>query len=167
MMEFNTTMNPAFIQRIINEHPEATRRGIRQGMFTVGHVLRKKAQRNIIKGPKTGRFYNVPGRSNKHRASAPGEPPANLFGNLQKSVGFNLVGADDMKFGYRETASNGVSVPYGRILELGGTISRPGTKGPGMQVIAPRPNLSKVVAQTEKQAEVYMAKEIEDALVPR
>ena len=42
--------------------PQATRRGIRQGFFRLGKDLVKDAKQLIIKGPKTGRLYRIPGR---------------------------------------------------------------------------------------------------------
>lgn len=93
----------------INKIGRSTDEGIRKAFFTVGTLLRKEARRSIIQGPKTGRLYRIKGR--RHRASAPGEPPANFTGTLQKSVGFKTHGKRELEFGAR--------APYAAFLELG------------------------------------------------
>lgn len=123
----------------------AGRRGIRQGFYELGKDLVKQARQNIIKGPKTGVVYKVRGRRRRHRASAAGQPPANLTGTLQKSVGFQLQGSHEMEFGYRDSA------PYGVFLE-GGTRN-----------MEPRPNLIKVVEGSPKNAREHFTREIAKA----
>lgn len=124
-----------------------TYRGIRQGWYRAGQKMRAEAQQNILKGPKTGRLYRVPGRKRRHRASAPGESPANLTGALRKSVGYEIRGVEQFEFGYRDTK-------YGRRLELG---DRPGKQPPRIE---PRPNLSKVVKRNERNIKRYMSTSI-------
>jgi hypothetical protein len=119
-----------------------TERSIRQSFYKIGTQLMKEARRSIIQGPKTGRVYRIKGRKRRHRASAPGEPPANLFGNLQKSVNFEVRGSKEMIFG----AGNDSDVKYARILELGGN-----TK---FATIQPRPYLIRAINEKEKQTDV-------------
>lgn len=141
----------AFIS--IDNLEQATRRGIRQGFFRSGQKLRADARRNIIKGPKTGRLYRVRGRKRRHRASAPGESPANLTGNLQRSVGFQIYGMDRMEFGYRESGggARSGSAFYGKFLELG-THKR----ATGQRLIEPRPNLNPTVKRNNRNVQRYM-----------
>ncbi len=117
-------------------------RGIRQGFFELGRELVSDAKTAITKGPKTGKFYRVRGRKRKHRASAPGQAPANITGKLRNSVGFQISGSDRMEFGYRD------SVDYGKYLERG--TSR----------MEPRPNIGPTVDKNEKNAEVILSNNI-------
>lgn len=110
-IEAHEANNEVFIQ--IKNAPDATKRGIRNAFYLVGHALRKDSRRRIINGPKTGALYRIKGRENLHRASAPFESPANLFGKLQKAIGFQINGSETMDYGVRE------KVKYGVYLELG------------------------------------------------
>jgi len=65
------------------------------------------AVRSIQKGPKTGRVYG----KRKHRASAPGQPPATDTGALASSV----QRVDDKA----TTVAVGTGLGYGRDLEFG------------------------------------------------
>lgn len=54
------------------------------GLMDYATRVKDRAHERIISGPKTGRIYVKPdGRI--HRASAPGESPANDYGDLAKS----------------------------------------------------------------------------------
>lgn len=121
-----------------------TSRGIRQGFFRAGHKMSADARLNLIKAPKTGRLYKIRGRKQLHRASAPGESPANLTGALKKSVAFKIQGMEHFEFGYDD------STKYGRRLELG---DRPGKKPPRIEA---RPNLAKVVKENQRNMKQYM-----------
>lgn len=115
-MSFNvkqsTQNRRVFIQ--IRDIERRYQQSIRMAFYKIGKELTKEARRSIIQGPKTGRVYRVTGRKRRHRASAPGEAPANLFGNLQKSIGFIVKGSRDMEFG-----AGNQDVLYARRLELG------------------------------------------------
>lgn len=76
-------------------------RGIRQGMFKAGDLLKKTMRNEIIRGQKTGRVYRIRrGKTIKnHRASAAGETAANLSGTYQKSIGYKLRGWESLEFG--------------------------------------------------------------------
>lgn len=90
--------------------------------------------RNIIKrGPKTGVLYRIPGRKRRHRASAPGEAPANLTGKLRRGVNFQVKGNDQMEFGDTEL--------YGKFLEM------------GTRKMARRPHLEPAVKANQRYAE--------------
>lgn len=130
---------------LINALQKATPRGIRQGFFALGRDNVKDARQAIIRGKKSGRLYNIPGRKRRHRASAPGEAPANLTGKLQKSVGFQIQGAEEMEFGYRD------AVDYGAFLELGTT------------KMAKRPNLEPTVFKNVVKGRRHFEREIKKA----
>lgn len=125
--------------------------GLRQGLHRLGNLLTKRARKLIRKGPKTGRFYRIKGRKRLHRASAPGQPPANLFGNLARSIGYQIIGRDM----YFETRGNENGQPvqpggvsYGRWLDSDeGVIKR-------------RPFLSRTVREFENTANNILNNEV-------
>lgn len=116
-----------------SRHREMIYRGARMAFYDIGNENVKYTRMIILKGPKTGRFYRIPGRKRLHRASAPGEAPANLFGKLRKGVDFEVRGNNQMEFGD--------TVQYGYWLELGS--SR----------MEPRPHLMKAIKTNERYAE--------------
>ena len=103
---------------------ENTRRGIRAGFFRLGPLLRDELRKEVIKKNKTGRIYPAgktkTGRQRRHRASAPGETPANRTGNYRRNIGYQLHGSERMEFGVRDGA------PYAEILENKDKLDRPG-----------------------------------------
>lgn len=102
--------NRKIIKRI-SRHRVATEQGIRMGMMDTGQMLVKTGRGLIRKGPKTGRLYRIPGRRRRHRASSPGEAPANRTGMLARSQGFKVSGFSEMAYGER--------AEYAPFLELG------------------------------------------------
>jgi hypothetical protein len=112
--------------------------------YELGKELTKEARRSIIKGPKTGRFYRIKGRKRRHRASAKGEPPANLFGNLQKSIDFLVKGSRNMEFG-----AGNKDLLYARRLELGD------------DHVKKRPYLLRAINKKEKDTERIFENELE------
>jgi len=111
--------NQAIILRL-KSSPKNAKVGIVTGFHRLGNLEVLHARKLIRKGPKTGRLYSIPGRKRRHRASAPGQSPANLFGNLARSIGYQIYG-DEMSFMTRGNSKgpavqiNGVS--YGGFLE--------------------------------------------------
>ena len=97
--------------RDIAHHSQYMARGHRIAFYNIGKENTRYTREIIKNGPKTGRLYRIPGRKKRHRASAPGEPPANLTGKLRGSVNFSVKGTDQMEFGD--------TVPYGFFLERG------------------------------------------------
>jgi len=120
---------------------------IRKGWYFVGKELQREARQSIIKGPKTGRFYNVKGRKRRHRASAPFEAPATLSGDLQKSVDFLVHGWQRMSFG-----AGSDEIDYAKYLEDGTT------------KMTERPYLLRAILNKEKQTRVIMARELKKGL---
>lgn len=119
--------------RDIERHGEMAVKSSRIALYNIGKENTRYARQLIIRGPKTGRLYRIKGRKRRHRASAPGEAPANLTGRLQKSVNFIVNGHDEMKFGDQ--------AEYGLFLEL------------GTRKMKPRPHLSTTVNATKPFAE--------------
>lgn len=81
----------------IDKLPLASINGMRQGLFVVGKFLTKKTSENILRTPKTGRYYKY--KSRNYRASAPGEYPANRSGTNRRSIQFIVKGKKKMIFG--------------------------------------------------------------------
>ncbi len=80
-----------------------TRRSIRHGWFALGADLKRTANKEILRKPKSGRVYYVrgpSGRRRRHVASAPGETHANLSGALRKSLSWKVRGHHQLEFGY-------------------------------------------------------------------
>ena len=138
--------NAKSIQKI-GQIDEDTRRGIRRSFYLLGKDLIRTAKQSIIKGPKSGKLYRITGRKNRHRASSPGEAPANLTGNLQKSVDFVVHGSDQMIFGAGNTDIN-----YAGYLEE------------GTKRMAERPYLKKSLEENERNAEKYFERGIKAEL---
>jgi len=91
----------------IDKLPLACINGMRQGLFVVGKFLTKKTSENILRTPKTGRYYKYKGR--KYQASAVGEFPANRSGDNRRSIQFKVKGKKKMIFG--------ADAPYSKYLE--------------------------------------------------
>lgn len=77
--------------------------GIRKAFYYIGKDLQQTSQQSILSKNKTGKVYLVRlGKIKKrHQASAEGQAPANLTGNLRKSIGYEVRGGDQMEFGSR------------------------------------------------------------------
>ena len=147
-MSFNLEVSPGNKKIFLDLSRSAagTERGIRQGFWSIARELRTGVRKRIKEKPKTGRRYRIKGRRRRHRASAPGEDPANLSGKLRKSVGFQIRD-NDMEFGYRD------SVNYGKFLEV------------GTRKMKPRPALTKQVNASTKNSRGHFEREIEKALL--
>lgn len=87
------------------------KRAIRTGAFDIGRRNQLDIRKNIKLGAKTGRAYRIGGKV--HRASAAGEAPAQITGNLTRSATYNVRGHKQVEFGY------GAAAHYGEYLEDG------------------------------------------------
>lgn len=118
--------------------------------------------KKTLTGTRTGRTYRVSKRGRLHIASAPGEPPAVLFGNLRNSVGHSKKPTWD---GHAVSGEFGVGLgakprggrqdpgtTYARILEYGGVANR--------SRIAPRPYLEPTVIRIDDQISQMMEQSI-------
>lgn len=54
------------------------------------HVQNKTKEK--LSGKRTGRVYRIPGTNRTYTASAPGEPPAVMTGQLRSSIKYRIVG---------------------------------------------------------------------------
>lgn len=90
-------------------------RGIEHAFYEIGQINVRTVRRLIKTGPRTGRTYVFRGR--RHKASAPGEPPANRSGSLAKGTGYIVHGPHQMEFGMRRN--------YAKFLEEGTKKMRP------------------------------------------
>jgi len=83
------------------------KQAIRKAFYYVGKDLVTVAKSEIMKKPKHGITYRVSkgGRVVMHTASAPGESPANLTGNLKRGLDYEVQGSDEMIFGVKDTVN--------------------------------------------------------------
>lgn len=96
-------------------------------------LLLEKTVKETLKGKRSGRTYKVSKTGALHVSSAPGEPPATLFGNLSQSVGhsepewkgWTVEGRVGPGLGQSPTdGSPDPGKAYARRLEYGGADSR-------------------------------------------
>ena len=127
--------NTAFL--VMDKAILSCKEGIRRGLLDVGPEIVREVVRLIESPPKTGRLYLIGGRI--HQASALGEAPANLSGELADSVGFEVSSPTQIIIGDR--------VPHGAWMEFGTADGR----------IAPRPHL--------RPAALGKAREVEQAII--
>ena len=83
---------------------------IMRGWHGVGRLLVKTAKAKQ-QAPKSGHIYIINGV--KHQASAPGEAPGSITGELLESTRYEMKG-DEMVFGAGDEETN-----YAKFLELG------------------------------------------------
>jgi hypothetical protein len=101
-----------------------TQKGIRKGFYFIGKDLVKESRR-LMRQPKSGKSYLIyVGRGGKrlkkpriHIASAKGEAPAIITGDLFKSVDFKVHNHDEVVFG--------ANTPYAKRLEVREGLDRP------------------------------------------
>lgn len=92
-----------------------TRQGVRRAFYNIGKDLKRDSVKKIRSNRKTGRVYTkrLGGRIVLHRASAPGEYPANFTGNLAKNIKYRPINSDKLEFGVSSKLN------YGKFLERG------------------------------------------------
>jgi len=106
-----------------------------------------------LSGRRTGHIYPVPGtRTATYQASAPGEPPAVMLGNLRNFINVSAVeeSGDELSVAVGPDIQR---VPYAARLEFGGRDSRGG-------YIAPRPYLRPAFAEQEQNIENIIRSEL-------
>ena len=137
-----------------------TRNAIRQAFYFVGKDMKEYSQKLIASKNKSGRTYLVRlnGVSRKHQASAPGEAPANLSGNLKASLGFEVRGGDQMEFGSRSEAPKAGVSPNQAVADyaLGLEV--------GTSIMAPRPYLKPSVNANTGNAVEHFYRELQKGL---
>lgn len=115
-------------------------------------TLAESTVKQTLTGKRSGRTYKVSRTGRLHVASAPGEPPAVLFGNLRNSVGHTdpeWVGDGvETTFGPGlGTTAEGLVETYARRLEYGGVDSR-GVKLEARPYM--KPSVDKLLPQLER-----------------
>lgn len=134
--------------------------GIRQGFFDVGRDLLNTASKEMLKGKKTGNVYIIrgpSGRRRRHKASAPGETPANLTGTLRRSLGWKARGVTELEFGYGVSDSRAAAQQapfYADWMEFGTPKGK----------IKPRPGLGNAIKAVQKNIENYLENNIVDSI---
>jgi hypothetical protein len=115
MIEIKADPNNRKAEFQINNTIRLTNRGIRQGLYKVGKVLKARANKDILAKDKTGRVYIIRRGKirRKHQASAPGETFANLSGAARKTLAFTVTGASELEFGFGSNSQT----RYTKILE--------------------------------------------------
>jgi hypothetical protein len=92
--------------------PVQLRQAIGKGLMATALVARSDAQRRILDGPKTGRVYQKSNPKRTHRASAPGEAPANDLGFLASQI-FAEPSSEPMTVNLTSRAPYSVYLEYG------------------------------------------------------
>jgi hypothetical protein len=127
-----------------------SKEAIRQSYYDLGKSLVRESKKLILDPPKTGKVYRIKRnvRTTKHRSSSPGEAPANMRGNLWKSINFTVQADGDMEFGSEDKTTQGKDVNYGGFLEL------------GTSKISPRPYLITAIKNNQQNAKTYFEKNL-------
>jgi hypothetical protein len=144
-------------------------KGIRHAFYNIGKSLVKESKALINKKPKSGRTYWIRkgNRRVRHRASAAGEAPAVITGNLRGSVDFKVNGSESLTFGSRRnisTVKSGIGEGFsfkGRRLQ---NIMYPKFLELGTSRIAPRPFLSSSIKNNYRNIGKYFEIEIKKAV---
>lgn len=84
--------------------------GVANGLRALALIAQGNAQQAVLHGPKTGRTYKR-GRGRTHRASAPGEAPANDFGFLAQSIKIEVT--QKLTVDLRALAPYAIHLEYG------------------------------------------------------
>lgn len=124
-----------------------TRFGIEKALWRSGKTIITEFKRQVIAKDKTGRLYirrTAGGLRRRHRASAPGQTPANRTGNYRKSIGFSVDGAHQLTVGN--------SAEYAGFLEVGTSRMRA------------RPGLANSIRSSERDIIRNLAGEVSDAI---
>lgn len=87
----------------LRELKNITTRGKRQAFYQIGAIATRTIRENIMVKPRYGRLETFRGR--RRRASLPGESFANRSGDAKKTLGFEVHGAEEVEFGFRENGS--------------------------------------------------------------
>lgn len=105
----------------INNIANLTKKGIRQGFYNVGKVLRASASKDILAKDKTG-VISIIRRGKvrrRHQASSPEQTFANISGAARRTLGFEVRGGSELEFGFRKNQETF----YTKILET--SLNRP------------------------------------------
>lgn len=87
--------------------------GVHKSLYEVGREHVQHA-RDLMMERKSGRIYKIGGF--EHQASAPGEPAANLSGELSRHIDYNVESVNRLRIGHKR--QKGIK-PYGLYIEEG------------------------------------------------
>ena len=135
----------------LSDSVRSTNRGIRQAFYFIGKDHRDTASTNILKKPRTGKVYKrriSGGAMRRHTASVAGESFANLTGKARRSLGWDVRGASQLEFGFRERGD----APYTEGLEE------------GTENVKARPTLQISVTANQRNTMQHFEKELKKAL---
>lgn len=118
------------------------KKSLRNGLYTVGKLLRSTASRNILKRGRQGRVYKHKRR--RHVSSVPGESWANKSGAARRAIKFKVRGSEELFFGTNHA--------YSGFLEF------------GTRRIKPRPAYLISLRENNKNIVVTLEKAIKDSL---
>lgn len=130
----------------INALDRRVKRAIHDALCEIGQSNTVHA-RHMIFRRKTGRIYIIKGAF--HQASAPGEPPANLSGELARHIGYVVSGHKQMEFGDKSQQGK---APYGLFLE-GGT-----------KKMKPRKHISRTIQEQSRDTYTSLEDSMKKAL---
>lgn len=97
------------------------------------------AVKKTLSGKRSGRIYRVSRKGRLHQASAPGEPPAVMFGALRQSI----TSTEPVWDGWQVSCEVGTNLVYARRLEWGGVDRR------GIRIL-PRPYFEPTFVKEEE-----------------
>jgi len=127
---------------------QKTGKAVARGTTRAAMLVQGDARRRVMKGPKSGRRYG------KHRASAPGQSPANDTGNLARSISVVAAAPAVEAVAYVQARTD-----YAAALEFG--TLRAG-RGRGT-VIEARPFLRPAMEATRVRAAAIIKEELDKA----
>lgn len=122
-----------------------TVRGTRQAFYQIGRLAIRTINDEVLRKPRRGRVYKYKGR--KHRASVAGHAFANRSGEARKTRGFDVRGAQELEFGFRQDDDT----IYTKYLE------------DGTRKMGSRPTVGIASRQTQGRAVTIMEKELKKA----
>lgn len=135
-----------FFESTLN-HGFRTRFGVEKALWKSGKDIHSNFNKQVLSKEKSGRIYfrkTASGARRRHRASAPGETPANRTGAYRKGFDFTVAG--------HHSLTVGDTVDYALYLETG--TSR----------MAPRPGLRNAIDASERDILRNLSGEIEAAI---
>jgi len=136
-------------------------RAIRKTLYEIGKDNVRHLRKMLRTGPRTGRIYTINGR--RHQASAAGEPPAKLSGDLARSVNYKVRGKASNKGSYEMEFGEGNkdTLKYGKWLEKGTE------NEDGSVKMDARPHISVTVEDKQKDVEVAFLQNIKQQIGSR
>ena len=122
-----------------------------EAALVAGSALAVSEIKVTLTGTRSGRTYKASKTGKPHIASAPGEPPAVLFGHLRNSIGASRPKWESWEVSVevgsglgKSSKDNEEAVGYARILEYGGFTGRGGATH-----IAARPYMRPAMERVE------------------